>query len=127
MMEMDTWKSSPIIRRLDGSWEIVYDGLPYYVSDMPGFEALYTKVTEYAEAHPEQVMDEPAPPAPTAAELLEQAKARKTASFNPDSPRQRMQSPIAPCPGKMTRSAASISAALCVTNTSAPSATALTA
>ena len=82
MMEMDTWKSSPIIRRLDGSWEIVYDGLPYYVSDMPGFEALYTKVTEYAEAHPEQVMDEPAPPAPTAAELLEQAKARKTADFD---------------------------------------------
>ena len=82
MMEMDTWKSSPIIRRLDGSWEIVYDGLPYYVSDMPGFEALYTKVTEYAGAHPEQVTDEPAPPAPTAAELLEQAKAAKLDRFD---------------------------------------------
>ena len=82
MMDTDTWKSSPIIRRLDGSWEIVYDGLPYHVPDKPGFEALYTKVTEYAGAHPEQVMDEPAPPAPTEEELLVRARMLKMAEFD---------------------------------------------
>ena len=80
---MDTWQSSPIIRRADGSYCINYMGYPdYHVPNSDRFTALWSEVDAYAQAHPEQVTDEPAPPVPTEEELLARAKTLKTAEFD---------------------------------------------
>lgn len=80
---MNTWQNSPIIRRADGSYVIAYAGYPeYHVPNNDEFAALWAEVNAYAQAHPEQVTDEPAPPQPTEEELLERAKALKAAEFD---------------------------------------------
>ena len=76
---MISWQSFPITRRADGSYVITNNGLPYHVPNSDGFTALWTEVDTYAQAHPEQVTEEPAPPVPTEEELLEQAKTKKIA------------------------------------------------
>ena len=80
---MNDWKTSPITRRADGSYVIAYAGYPeYHVPNVDEFTALYAEVDAYAQAHPDQVTDEPAPPEPTPEELLERAKALKAAEFD---------------------------------------------
>ena len=76
---MISWQSFPITRREDGSYVITNNGLPYHVPNSDGFTALWAEVDIYAQAHPEQVTDEPAP---TEAELLARAKTLKTAQFD---------------------------------------------
>ena len=77
---MNTWQNSPIIRRADGSYVIAYAGWPeYHVPNIGEWAALWAEVDAYAQAHPEQVTEEPAPPVPTEEELLEQAKTKKIA------------------------------------------------
>lgn len=79
---MNTWQKSPIIRRVDGSYVIVYAGYPeYHVPNNDEFAPLWSEVDAWAQAHPEQVTDEPAPPQPMEEELLEQAKAMKTSEL----------------------------------------------
>ena len=79
---MISWQSFPITRRADGSYVITNNGLPYHVPNSDGFTALWAEVDTYAQAHPEQVTDEPAPPVPTEEELLARAKTLKTAEFD---------------------------------------------
>ena len=80
---MNDWKTSPITRRADGSYVIAYAGYPeYHVPNVDEFVSLYAEVDAYAQAHPEQVTDEPAPPEPTPEELLARAKPLKTAEFD---------------------------------------------
>lgn len=76
---MISWQSFPITRRADGSYVITNNGLPYHVPNIGEWAALWAEVDAYAQAHPEQVTDEPAPPVPTEEELLEQAKTKKIA------------------------------------------------
>lgn len=76
---MISWQSFPITRREDGSYVITNNGLPYHVPNSDGFTALWAEVDTYAQAHPDQVTDEPAP---TEAELLARAKTFKTAQFD---------------------------------------------
>ena len=76
---MIDWQSFPVTRRADGSYVIVYNGLPYHVPDSGKWRDLWAEVDTYAQAHPEQVTEEPAPPVPTEEELLEQAKTKKIA------------------------------------------------
>ena len=79
---MISWQSFPITRRADGSYVITNNGLPYHVPNSDGFTALWAEVDTYAQAHPEQVTDEPAPPVPTEEELLAHAKTLKTSEFD---------------------------------------------
>ena len=79
---MISWQSFPITRRADGSYVITNNGLPYHVPNSDGFTALWAEVDTYAQAHPEQVTEEPAPPVPTEEELLARAKTLKTAQFD---------------------------------------------
>ena len=79
---MISWQSFPITRRADGSYVITNNGLPYHVPNSDGFTALWAEVDPYAQAHPEQVTDEPAPPVPTEEELLARAKTLKTSEFD---------------------------------------------
>ena len=79
---MISWQSFPITRRADGSYVITNNGLPYHVPNSDGFTALWAEVDTYAQAHPEQVTDEPAPPVPTEEELLARAKTLKTSEFD---------------------------------------------
>lgn len=79
---MIDWQSFPVTRRADGSYVIVYNGLPYHVPDSGKWRDLWVEVDAYAQAHPEQVTDEPAPPVPTEEELLARAKAIKTAELD---------------------------------------------
>ena len=80
---MITWQSSQIIRRSDGSYRINYMGYPdYHVPNTDRWAALWSEVDTYAQAHPEQVTDEPAPPVPTEEELLARAKTLKTSEFD---------------------------------------------
>lgn len=80
---MNTWQSSQIIRRYDGSYRINYMGYPdYHVPPTDRWAALWSEVNAYAQEHPEQVTDEPAPPVPTEEELLARAKTLKTAEFD---------------------------------------------
>lgn len=80
---MNDWKDSPIKHRWDGSYVIAYAGYPeYHVPNNEEFASLWAEVNAYAQAHPEQVTEEPAPPTPTAEELLERAKVLKTAEFD---------------------------------------------
>lgn len=75
---MNTWQNSPIIRRADGSYVIAYAVYPeYHVPNNDEFAALWAEVDSWAQAHPEQVTDEPAPLQPTEVELLERAKISK--------------------------------------------------
>ena len=73
------WQSFPVTRRADGSYVIVYNGLPYHVPDSGKWRGLWADVDAWVQAHPEQVTEEPAPPVPTEEELLEQAKTKKIA------------------------------------------------
>lgn len=80
---MNTWQSSQIIRRYDGSYRINYMGYPdYHVPPTDRWAALWSEVNAYAQEHPEQITDEPAPPQPTEAELLERAKTAKLYEIN---------------------------------------------
>lgn len=80
---MNTWQNAPIIRRADGSYVIAYAGYPeYHVPNNDEFASLWAEVDAYAQAHPEQVTDEPAPPVPTEEELLARAKTLKTSEFD---------------------------------------------
>ena len=79
---MISWQSFPITRRADGSYVITNNGLPYHVPNSDGFTALWAEVDTYAQAHPEQVTDEPAPPVPTEEELLARAKTLKASEFD---------------------------------------------
>ena len=79
---MISWQSFPITRRADGSYVITNNGLPYHVPNSDGFTALWAEVDTYAQAHPEQVTAEPAPPVPTEEELLARAKTLKTSEFD---------------------------------------------
>lgn len=80
---MSSWKNSPIIRRHDGSYVVAHGGYPqYHVPDDPEFHIWWMEIDAYAQEHPEQVTDEPAPPVPTEAELLARAKTIKTAEFD---------------------------------------------
>lgn len=75
---MNTWQSSQIIRRYDGSYRINYMGYPdYHVPPTDRWAALWSEVDAYAQEHPDQVTDEPAPPQPTEEELLEREKSLK--------------------------------------------------
>lgn len=76
---MISWQSFPITRRADGSYVITNNGLPYHVPNSDGFTALWAEVDAWAQAHPDQITDEPAP---TEAELLARAKTLKTAQFD---------------------------------------------
>ena len=80
---MNTWQNSPIIRRADGSYVIAYAGYPeYHVPNNDEFAAIWAEVDTWAQEHPEQVTDEPAPPVPTEEELLARAKTLKTSEFD---------------------------------------------
>lgn len=80
---MTSWKDFPITRRADGSYVIAYAGFPeYHVPNNEEFAALWAQVNSWANEHPEQVTDEPAPPEPTDEELLERAKSLKAAEFD---------------------------------------------
>lgn len=80
---MRSWKNSPIIRRADGSYVVAYAGYPeYHVPNNDEFAALWAEVDAWAQAYPEQVTDEPAPPVPTEEELLARAKTLKTAELD---------------------------------------------
>jgi hypothetical protein len=79
---MIDWQSFPVTRRADGSYVIVYNGLPYHVPDSGKWRDLWAEVDAWAQAHPEQVTEEPAPPVPTEEELLARAKAIKTAELD---------------------------------------------
>ena len=80
---MNTWQNSPIIRRADGSYVIAYAGYPeYHVPNNDEFAAIWAEVDTWAQEHPEQVTDEPAPHVPTEEELLARAKTLKTAQFD---------------------------------------------
>ena len=79
---MIDWQSFPVTRRADGSYVIVYNGLPYHVPDSGKWRDLWAEVDAYAQTHPEQVTDEPAPPQPTEEELLERAKTAKLYEIN---------------------------------------------
>ena len=80
---MNTWQNSPIIRRADGSYVIAYAGWPeYHVPNIGEWAALWAEVDAWAQAHPEQLTDEPAPPVPTEEELLDRAKTLKTVEFD---------------------------------------------
>ena len=61
-----------IIKRLDGSYVIDNCGLPYHVTVD---DEIFTAVDEYADAHPDEVTEEKAQPAPTLAELKTAKKA----------------------------------------------------
>lgn len=71
------WQSNHILRRADGSYVIVTNGHPYHAPNSGEWAALWAEIDAYAQAHPEQVTDEPAPPQPTEEELLERAKISK--------------------------------------------------
>lgn len=82
-MMINTWKNSPITRRADGSYVIAYAGYPeYHVPNDDEFAALWAEVDAWAQAHPEQVTEEPAPPVPTEEELLARAKTLKAAELD---------------------------------------------
>lgn len=59
-----------IIKRVDGTFEITLNGMPYHV--IPP-DPLFPEVSAYAEAHPEVVVPEQSPTPPT----LEEVKASK--------------------------------------------------
>ena len=76
---MQTFRDFPIIRRANGSYVITHNGYRYHVANDQEMASFWAEVDTYAQAHPDQVTDEPAPPVPTEEELLEQAKTKKIA------------------------------------------------
>ena len=78
----DEWQARDIVRRVDGSYVIRVHELPYHVPNEDAYANLWIEVDTYAQAHPEQVTDEPAPPVPTEEELLARAKTLKTSEFD---------------------------------------------
>lgn len=79
----ESWQFSPITRRADSSYVIAYAGYPeYHVPNNDEFAAIWAEVDTWAQEHPEQVTEEPAPPVPTEEELLARAKTLKTAEFD---------------------------------------------
>ena len=79
---MQTFRDFPIIRRANGSYVITYNGYPYHVVNDEEMASFWAEIDAYAQAHPEQVTDEPAPPVPTEEELLARAKTLKTSEFD---------------------------------------------
>ena len=79
---MQTFRDFPIIRRANGSYVITHNGYPYHVVNDEEMASFWAEVDAWAQAHPEQVTDEPAPPVPTEEELLARAKAIKTAELD---------------------------------------------
>lgn len=73
---MTSWQDSSIIRRADGSYVITHNGYPYHVVNDEEVASFWAEVDAWAQAHPDQVADEPVP---TEEELLEQAKTKKIA------------------------------------------------
>lgn len=76
------WTTKPIKRRHDGSYEIVYNSMPFHVPVEEAWQQIFRIVDDYATEHPDQVTDEPAPPVPSEAELLARARTVKTAEFD---------------------------------------------
>ena len=76
---MTSWQDSSIIRRADGSYVITHNGYPYHVVNDEEVASFWAEVDAWAQAHPDQVTDEPAP---TEAELLTTAKTLKTVEFD---------------------------------------------
>lgn len=80
---MNEWKNSTIIHRADGSYVIPYNGYPaFHVPHTARYAKLWAEIDAYAQEHPEQVTDEPAPPQPTERELLEIARNNKLVDFD---------------------------------------------
>lgn len=78
----DEWQARDIVRRADGSYVIRVHELPYHVPNEDAYANLWIEVDTYAQAHPEQVTEEPAPHVPTEEELLARAKTLKTSEFD---------------------------------------------
>lgn len=76
---MTSWQDSSIIRRADGSYVITHNGYPYHVVNDEEVASFWAEVDAWAQAHPDQVADEPVP---TEEELLACAKAIKTAELD---------------------------------------------
>lgn len=76
---MTSWQDSSIIRRADGSYVITHNGYPYHVVNDEEVASFWAEVDAWAQAHPDQVADEPVP---TEEELLARAKAIKTAELD---------------------------------------------
>lgn len=79
---MQTFRDFPITRRADGSYVITHNGYPYHVVNDEEMASFWSEVNAYAQEHPDQTTDEPAPPQPTEAELLERAKTAKLYEIN---------------------------------------------
>ena len=75
---MTSWQDSSIIRRADGSYVITHNGYPYHVVNDEE-ASFWAEVDAWAQAHPDQVADEPVP---TEEELLAHAKTLKTSEFD---------------------------------------------
>jgi hypothetical protein len=74
-----------IVRRLDGSYVIARNGLPYHVPNEGEYAPLWEQVNEYALAHPEEVTEEtplPPPPAPTLEQAMEAKLREVMAKYN---------------------------------------------
>lgn len=71
-----------VTRRADGSFVIERGRVPYHVPDTEEFAEEYAAVSAYAAEHPDEVADEPAPPAPTLEELKERKKAQIIAYYD---------------------------------------------
>ena len=76
---MTSWQDSSIIRRADGSYVITHNGYPYHVVNDEEVASFWAEVDAWAQAHPDQVADEPVP---TEEELLAHAKTLKTSEFD---------------------------------------------
>jgi hypothetical protein len=77
-IETPEWQQHTITRRPDGSYVIVRNGMPYHAPNQDEWAGLWAEIHAYAQAHPEAVEAEPAPPPPTEAEL----RAQREAEFN---------------------------------------------
>lgn len=66
-----------ILKRLDGSYVIDNCGLPYHVT---ADDEIFSAVDEYANAHPDEVTEEKAPPAPSLADEKAAKKAELAAA-----------------------------------------------
>ena len=69
---MPDWQSSPITKRLDGSFVITKSGLPYHVLDDGEFIDLWTEVNTYTLEHAITVTEEQPPPPPTPEQIQKQ-------------------------------------------------------
>ena len=60
-----------VVRRVDGSFVITKDGMPYHVPNKGDFSELWARVDVYAKAHPDEVSEEPEEYQPTAEEIAQ--------------------------------------------------------